>query len=121
MVKSKLITFYVTKEDIDLIDKLSNMTGSEISEEIVEKCMEQKTFEKIEEKVWKLMRNSAEPFSKAAFYEGLADDYEAEDEHDMMTASVYNCDLLYMVAIASVLGLPRPKDSEDTEMFGIES
>ena len=38
MVKSKLITFYVTKEDIDLIDKLSNMTGSEISEEIVEKC-----------------------------------------------------------------------------------
>lgn len=30
---------------------------------------------------------------------------------------LYNCDLLYMVAIADVLDLPTPEDSSDTQMF----
>ena len=112
-----LITKYVTYEDIDLIDKLSNMCGSEISEEIFEKCMKEKTFKKIEEKVWKLMRNSASKFSKAECYAGLADEYEAKNEHDMWSACLYNCDLLYMTAIAHVLKLEIPKASWDTEIF----
>lgn len=116
---SKLITSYINAEDIDLVDKLENMLGSEISEEIYDKCMEPKTFKKIEDKVWKLMCNSAEPFSKADFYDGLADEYDAEDEHDLKTAEIYNCDLLFMVAIASVLKLPRPKHSWDVEIFGM--
>lgn len=117
--KSTLMTSYVTEEDIDLLDKLDNMLGSEISEVIYEKCKEPKTFKKIEEKVWKLMKNSAEPFSKTEFYDGLAGEYDAKDEHDLKSAELYNCDLLYMVAIASVLGLERPRSSGDIEIFGM--
>ena len=118
-MSSTLITSYVTFDDIDLTDKLSNMLGCEISEEIYEKCKEPKTFKKIEEKVWKLMKNSAEPFHRADYYDGLAKEYDAADEHDLKSAELYNCDLLYMTAIASVLKLPRPKDSCDVEIFGM--
>ncbi len=107
------ITSIVSKEDIDLVDKLDNMIDNEISEEIYNKCMDPETLKKIEEEVWKLMNDSSEPFSKAEYYEGLADEYEAADDHDLKSAEVYNCDLLYMVAIANVLGLPRPEDSGD--------
>lgn len=115
-----IITKYVTREDIDLEDKLSNMVCSEISEEIYEKCREEKTFKKIEDKIWKLMKNSASKFSRTSFYEGLADEYEAENEEDKWSACVYNCDLLYMTAIAYVLKLDTPKSSGDTYIFGIE-
>lgn len=115
-----LITKHVTREAIDLADKLDNMLYSEISEEIYEKCSEEKTFKKIEDEVWKLMRNSASKFSRTDLYKGLADEYEAEDEEDMWSACVYNCDLLYMTAIASVLKLEIPRDSGDIHIFGIE-
>ena len=114
------ITKYVTFEDIDLLNKLGNMLESEISQEIYDKCMEKKTFEKVEKKVWALMRNSASKFAFADFYEGLAGEYDAEDEHDMWSACLYNCDLLYMTAIAYVLGLQIPKSSYDIKIFGIE-
>ena len=116
---SKRMTSYVEREDIDLENKLDNMCGSEISEEIYEKCKDNEIFSKIEEKVWKLMRNPAEKFSKSDYYSGLAKEYNAKDEHDLKSAELYNCDLLYMTAIASVLGLERPKDSCDTAIFGI--
>lgn len=113
------ITQFVTREDIDLIDKLSNMVCSEISEEIYDKCNEEKTFKKIEDKVWKLMRNSASKFSKASYYEELAKEYDPVDEHDMWSACLYNCDLLYMTAIAHVLKLPTPRTAGDIEIFGM--
>ncbi len=114
-----LIVEYVKYEDIDLVDKLDNMCGSEISKEIFEKCMEKETFKKIEEKVWELMNDKASEFSKSEFYDGLFDDDEAEDEHYIWTSCLYNCDLLYMTAIAHVLGLEIPEFSWDVEIFGM--
>ncbi len=114
-----LITKHVEKQDIDLLNKLDNMLESEISEEIYNKCMIPKTFQKIEDKVWAMMRNSASTFSKAATYEGLADEYDAADERDKWSACVYNCDLLYMTAIASILKLPIPRSSGDIHIFGL--
>ena len=113
------ITKYATRQDIDLLDKLSNMCGSEISDEIYEQCMEEKNFEAIEEKIWKLMNNKKSKFSKTELYEGLADEYEAVDERDMWSACVYNCDLLYMTGIAYVLNLKIPESSGDIEIFGL--
>ena len=114
-----LITEYVKYEDIDLIDKLDNMYCSEISEEIFAKCMEKETFKKIEEKVWELMNDRNSEFSKAEFYDGLFDGDETEDEHYIWISCVYNCDLLYMTAIAYVLGLEMPESSGDIEIFGM--
>ena len=114
-----LITKHITKSDIDLRDKLDNMLGSEISEEIYNKCMSPKTFQKIEDKVWAMMRNSASPFSKTATYEGLADEYDAADDRDKWSACLYNCDLLHMTAIASILKLPIPRSSGDIHIFGL--
>lgn len=114
-----LITEYVTYKDIDLVDKLDNMYGSEISEEIFEKCMEKDAFKKIEEKVWELMNDKDSKFSKVYFYDGSYDEDESEDEHDMLSACLYNCDLLYMTAIAYVLGLEIPQFSWDVEIFGM--
>lgn len=114
-----LITKYVKYEDIDLIDKLDNMYCSEISEEIFERCMEKVTFKKIEEKVWALMNDKDSEFSKSEFYDGLFDGDETEDKHYIWTSCVYNCDLLYMTAIAYVLGLEIPESSGDIEIFGM--
>lgn len=114
-----LITEHVTYKDIDLVDKLDNMYCSEISEEIFEKCMDKEIFKKIEEKAWELMNDKDSKFSKAEFYDGLSDDDESEDEHDMWSSCLYNCDLLYMTAIAYVLNLEIPKFSWDVEIFGM--
>ena len=113
------ITEYVMRDDIDLLDKLSNMCDSEISEEIYDLCMGKKTFKAIEKKIWELMNDKNSKFSKAELYEGLADEYEATDKHDMWSACVYNCDLLYMTAIAHVLKLKVPESSYDIEIFGM--
>ncbi len=113
------IVEYVKYKDIDLVDKLDNMCGSEISEEIFEKCMEKETFKKIEEKVWELMNDRNSEFSRTEFYDGLFDGDETEDEHYIWTSCVYNCDLLYMTAIAYVLGLKIPEFSWDVEIFGM--
>lgn len=116
---TKNITDFLTKDDVDLIDKLNNMYESEISEEIYEKGNEPEFFSKIEEEVWNLMKNPEEKFHNSDFYVGLEGEYEAEDEHDLWSARLYNCDLIYMVAIAAVLGLQRPNDSCDNEIFGM--
>lgn len=116
---TKNIADFLTKDDVDLIDKLNNMYESEISEEIYEKCNEPEFFSKIEEEVWNLMKNPEEKFHNSDFYVGLEGEYEAEDEHDLWSARLYNCDLIYMVAIAAVLGLQRPNDSCDNEIFGM--
>lgn len=113
------ITKHVSRESIDLLNKLSNLVCSEIAEEIYEKCVEEKTFKKIEDKIWQLMEDSESKFSRANFYEGLADEYDPINEEDKWSACVYNCDLLYMTAIAYVLNLEIPKSSGDTYIFGI--
>ena len=47
---TKNIADILTKDDIDLIDKLDNMYESEISEEIYEKCNEPEFFQKSKKK-----------------------------------------------------------------------
>lgn len=115
----KSITDYVIYEDVDLANKLSNMLYSEISEEIFDKCMEGEIHTQVTNKVWELMNDKDSKFSSADFYEGLAKEYEPVDEHDMWSACLYNCDLLYMTAIACVLGLKIPSDSGDIHIFGL--
>lgn len=60
MKRGTAITDFLTKEDVDLFDKLDNMYESEISEEIYEKCNEPEFFSKIEEEVWNLMKDPEE-------------------------------------------------------------
>ena len=50
MKRGTAITDFLTKEDVDLIDKLDNMYESEISEEIYEKCNEPEFFQKSKKK-----------------------------------------------------------------------
>ncbi len=114
-----LMAKLVTREDIDLLNKLSNMTNSEISEEIYDKCVEEETFAKIENKVWELLSDTSSRFSQSEYYDGLAREYEPIDDHDYWTACLYNCDLIYMVAIAMVLDLEIPKTSCDVGIFGL--
>lgn len=121
MKKTKVarMTDFVTRDDIDLSDKLENMLDSEISRRIYQKCLQKANFHRIENKVWELLNDKNEPFYFADYFNGLADDYEASDEQDKRQAELYNCDLIYMVAIAFVLGLRRPKSSGDIEIFGL--
>ena len=55
---TKNIIDFLTKDDVDLIDKLNNMYESEISEEIYEKCNEPEFF-------FKNRRRSLEPDEKS--------------------------------------------------------
>lgn len=115
-----LITEYVvSKEKIDLDDKLANLLCSEISEEIFDKCCEQEVFNKIENEIWNSLNDETSKFSQLDFYEGLADEYDARDEYDHWEVCVYNCDLVYMVAIAKVLNLEIPRTAGDTYIFGM--
>lgn len=50
MKRGTAITDFLTKDDVDLIDKLDNMYESEISEEIYEKCNEPEFFQKSKKK-----------------------------------------------------------------------
>ena len=110
---------HVTYEDIDIKGKLGNMLDCEISQEIYDKCINMQTQQRIKYKIWELINDSSLAFSKTSFYEGLAKEYEPKDDHDMWSACLYNCDLLYMTAIASVLNLEIPKSAGDTHIFGI--
>lgn len=47
---TKNIADFLTKDDVDLIDKLNNMYENEISEEIYEKCNEPEFFQKSKKK-----------------------------------------------------------------------
>ena len=101
----------LTQKDIDLEDKLDNMLGSEISEKVYALASSPKNFGKIEEKIWAMMGNSNLPYSNIEYFDGLAKEYEDVDEHDLYSACLYNCDLIYMQAIAHVLKMPIPKNS----------
>ena len=113
-----LITDFITYDDIDLRNKLGNMLYSEISDEIFDKCLDENIFKKIEGKVWELINDKESKFSRAGLYEDLYE-CEAENECEFYANCMYNCDLLYMTAIAHVLGLKLPVGRWDTDIFGI--
>lgn len=111
------VTEYFTKDQIDVEGKLSNMLDSEISADIYHECQEH--LREIEDTVWELMTDPDRPFSDTEFYSHLSPRYEPTDFRDDLDANVYNCDLLYMIAIAIVLQLPIPEDSCDIHIFGL--
>lgn len=115
----KLITEYVDYDDIDLYNKLDNMLDSEISEEIYKKCIKDDNFKKIEKKVWEIINDITSEYCLLETYEGLAKEYDAKDENDMWSACLYNCDTLYMTAIANVFNLEIPETGINVEIFGI--
>lgn len=106
------ITDFIKREDIDIENKIGNMHESEISEEIYIKIIENPVLlGEIEANIWAKLNDNDNPLSKASAYEGLADDYETDDENERWGACLYNHDLIYMQAIAEVLGLPVPKEA----------
>lgn len=128
-----LVTNYLGKQDIDLSDKLENMVNSEISEEIYSQCTDSATFKQIEDTVWQLMSEVDDSFSAIPMYVDLANEYigeaygddvtfqdlDKDEQRDALSAGLYNCDWLYMTAIAMVLGLDIPQDAGDVDIFGM--
>lgn len=104
---------FLRKEDIDLCDKLNNMLDSEISEDIFYLASLPDNFQKIENKVWEMLNDESLPYCQISYFSNLAKEYEPENENDLHAAELYNCDLIYMQAIAHVLGLEIPEDSGD--------
>ncbi len=93
----------ITKDDVDLIDKLDNMSGSEITGELA-----------------KFINNNNELYSKIedfviehlAEYEDFIvseteDLYEQEliNEPDDYASGLYNCDEIYVRAILNAIGV----------------
>lgn len=62
------------KEDIDLVDKLSNMADSEISEYVFYLANLPEHFDRITDKVWELLRDETSPFYQIEYFKGLADE-----------------------------------------------
>ena len=106
------ITDFIKREDIDIDDKIGNMYESEISEEIYDKIIESPVLlGEIEANIWAKLNDNDSPLSKASEYENLANDYETDDENERWAACLYNHDLIYMQAIAEVLGIPVPQEA----------
>lgn len=79
------------KDAVDLIDKLSNMFESEISEEVYEYVYNnQDVFDAVEAEVIKLLPEAIDKY-------GITTDDDVEN-------CLYNCDAVYMEAICNVLG-----------------
>lgn len=112
-----LATDILTREDIDLYNKLGNLVDSEISERIYDRCNEPENFSRIEDKVWSLLTDPNDQFYFLEFFRHLGKEIETDDEHEFWSGCLYNCDLIYMQAIAYVLNLPKPKSSCDTYIF----
>lgn len=102
-MKFKEFVQNITKEDVDLINKLDNMCGSEINDELFEELSNDKEkFSAIEQFVMEHVEE----------YEDFIVDetkslYEQEfiDEEDDYTGGLYNCDEIYMRAILNALGV----------------
>lgn len=130
----EFVTYYL--EDVDLWDKIDNLNG-EIGDSGCELAWSDQYYTAIEDKIWEMLNDKNSQFSKSEYYDGLANEYmfeeyfegkeneddcnfellSFEEQCDVMSAAVYNCDLLYMVAIADVLGLEIPKSSGDIHVF----
>ena len=102
--------------DLDVDNKLENMLFSEISLDVYGKCLSR--ISEIEDRIWDILWKD-EKFSNAEYFSGYAPGYRGTSYRDRKQAEVYNCDLLYMIGIADVLGLKRPVSSEDIDIFGL--
>ena len=103
----------LSKEDIDLVDKLDNLYGhGQISETVYIRASRTRTFEIIESYIEEILIDDIGDTELAEKYisfivEETQRVYEEEliDEADDFTAGLYNCDELYLYAIADALDL----------------
>ena len=90
------------KEDIDLTNKLDNLSGNEISEELKEKISENSLlYKRVEDEVLKIA-----PFYKEAIEEETEKLMEMNiiSENDY-SSGLYNCDAIYVSAIIRSIGI----------------
>ena len=97
----------LTKDDVDLIDKLDNLNGHEqISEEDYELASEETNFKDIEEFVIDILQNGDDLSDQ--YINFIVNETQRLYEEDLcrkddFTAGLYNCDDLYLFAIEDVL------------------
>lgn len=110
----------LSNDDIDLIDKLCNLhEASQINDKVYKMCQDEDTFEIIEHYVREILQDDIGDSELAEKYidfivEETESLYEQEliDEADDFTGGLYNCDYLYLYAIADALDIDM-NDLED--------
>ena len=103
----------LTSDDIDLIDKLDNLYGhGQISETVYDLASEERTFDIIEHYIDEILSDDiGDPELAEEYIEFIIEEtenlYEQGfiDEADDFTGGLYNCDSLYLYAIADALDL----------------
>ena len=103
----------LSKEDIDLIDKLDNLCGhGQISETVYRLAMEERTFDIIESYIDEILIDDIGDTELAEEYitfivEETERLYEQGiiNEVDDFSSGLYNCDDIYLYAIADSLDL----------------
>lgn len=93
----------LSSDDIDLVDKLSNMCENEISEELFELIdkNEQKYYPRIEEYIKKNINRYVDFIITETY---ALYNQELIDSNDDWSSGLYNCDEIYVRAIANALG-----------------
>ena len=114
----------LSKEDIDLIDKLDNLNGhAQISDTVCRLASEERTFDIIEHYIDEILSDDIGESSlpqesidfiieetQRLYEEGLI------NEPDDFSSGLYNCDEIYLYAIADALDL----DMDELEYYGEE-
>lgn len=114
----------LSNDDVDLVDKLDNLCGhAQISDTVFELASEDDNFEVIEKYVIEILQGYIGDSDMAEEYiEFIVDETESLfeqgliDEEDDFTGGLYNCDDLYLYAIADALDL----DMDELEYYGDE-
>ena len=114
----------LSNDDVDLVDKLDNLCGhAQISDTVFELASEDDNFEVIEKYVIEILQGYIGDSDMAEEYiEFIVDETESLfeqgliDEEDDFTGGLYNCDDLYLYAIADALDL----DMDELEYYGEE-
>lgn len=115
----------LSNDDIDLIDKLDNLHGhGQISDEVYKLASEKDNFETIEHYIREILQDDIGNSGLAEAYidfitEETENLYEQEviDKVDDFTGGLYNCDELYLYAIADALDI----DMDALEIYENES
>ena len=97
----------LTNDDIDLIDKLDNLSG-QISDYVYELMQDEDNFENVNEYIKEILWGEAYEHRTKEFIDFIIDETNELYAEDMcakndFSAGLYNCDELYLLAIADVL------------------
>lgn len=116
--------YNLDSSDIHLVDKLDNLCGhGQISEDVCEMARYYDTFLDIQDYIKEILQDDIGNTKLAEKYiKFIVDETESLyeqgliDEPDDFTGGLYNCDDLYLYAIADVLDI----DIDDLECYGEE-